>query len=164
MRTLAILTGVVLAGCATPDRFDGPIPVRNQHPAQLTALHLEPVGPRTVPEGTGRADLTLSYSSLFVNRATQGNAFVMDGEILRAGLRGRYGIVDYEKAFTPDPRSSDIFDLRRIDRERGALVVVRPDQYVSHVLPLHGYAELADFFAPLLVEATRRSKTRRPRG
>ena len=78
--------------------------------------------------------------------------------------KGRYGLVDYEKAFTPDPRSSDIFDLRRIDRERGALVVVRPDQYVSHVLPLHGYAELADFFAPLLVEATRRSKTRRPRG
>jgi phenol 2-monooxygenase (NADPH) len=66
--------------------------------------------------------------------------------------KGRYGLVDYEKVFTPDPRSDDVFDLRGIDRERGALVVVRPDQYVSHVLPLDAYAELAAFFAPLLIE------------
>jgi phenol 2-monooxygenase (NADPH) len=65
--------------------------------------------------------------------------------------KGRYGLVDYEKAFTPDSRSGDIFDLRRIAREEGALVVVRPDQYVSHVLPLDAYAELAAFFAPLLI-------------
>jgi phenol 2-monooxygenase len=70
--------------------------------------------------------------------------------------KGRLGLVDYEKAFTADPRAGDVFDLRRIDRDRGALVVVRPDQYVSHVLPLDGYAELAAFFAPLLVEAQRR--------
>jgi phenol 2-monooxygenase len=69
--------------------------------------------------------------------------------------KGRYALVDYEKAFTPDPRAGDIFDLRRIARERGALVVVRPDQYVSHVLPLDGYAELAAFFAPLMIEAER---------
>jgi phenol 2-monooxygenase (NADPH) len=65
--------------------------------------------------------------------------------------KGRYRLVDYEKAFTPDPRS-DVFDRRRIDRAQGALVVVRPDQYVSHVLPLDAYAELAAFFAPLLLE------------
>jgi phenol 2-monooxygenase len=70
--------------------------------------------------------------------------------------KGRLGLVDYEKAFTADSRAGDVFDLRRIDRDRGALVVVRPDQYVSHVLPLDGYAELAAFFAPLLVEAQRR--------
>jgi phenol 2-monooxygenase len=69
---------------------------------------------------------------------------------------GRYGLVDYEKAFTPDPDAGDVFELRRIDREHGALVVVRPDQYVSHVLPLDGYAELAAFFAPLMVEVGRR--------
>jgi phenol 2-monooxygenase len=71
--------------------------------------------------------------------------------------KGPHGLVDYEKAFTPDPRAGDVFDLRRIDRERGALVVVRPDQYVSHVLPLDGYAELADFFAPLMIEVPRRT-------
>jgi phenol 2-monooxygenase (NADPH) len=63
--------------------------------------------------------------------------------------KGRYGLVDYEKAFAPDP-SGDVFDLRGIAREQGALVVVRPDQYVSHVLPLDAYDELAAFFAPLM--------------
>jgi hypothetical protein len=29
--------------------------------------------------------------------------------------------------------------------------VVRPDQYVAHVLPLDAYAELAGFFARLMV-------------
>jgi phenol 2-monooxygenase (NADPH) len=64
---------------------------------------------------------------------------------------GRYGLVDYEKAFTHDPRG-DIFDLRGIARDQGALVVVRPDQYVAQVFPLDAYAELAAFFALLLVE------------
>jgi phenol 2-monooxygenase len=66
--------------------------------------------------------------------------------------KGRYRLVDYEKAFAPDPKSEDVFDLRRIDRDQGALVVVRPDQYVAHVLPLDAYDELAAFFAPLLIE------------
>lgn len=69
--------------------------------------------------------------------------------------KGRYGLIDYEKAFTPDFSNGDIFDLRRIDREHGALVVVRPDQYVAHVLPLDGYDELSAFFAPLLIEVER---------
>lgn len=62
--------------------------------------------------------------------------------------KGRYGLRDYEKVFCPDRRSGvDIFDLRGIDRQRGALVVVRPDQYVAHVLPLDAHQELAAFFA-----------------
>jgi phenol 2-monooxygenase len=40
----------------------------------------------------------------------------------------------------------DIFALRRINRERGCMVVVRPDQYVAHVLRLDAFAELAAFF------------------
>ena len=35
------------------------------------------------------------------------------------------------------------------------MVVVRPDQYVSHVLPLDAYAELAAFFDPLLIDVRR---------
>jgi phenol 2-monooxygenase len=83
--------------------------------------------------------------------------------------KGRYGLVDYEKAFTPDPKREDVFDLRGIDRDEGALVVVRPDQYVAHVLPLDAHDELAAFFAPLLLEVTApsaaaaASRTRRPR-
>jgi phenol 2-monooxygenase (NADPH) len=61
--------------------------------------------------------------------------------------KGRYALRDYEKMFCPDLKNrADIFDLRGIDRTRGALVVVRPDQYVAHVLPLDAYAELGSFF------------------
>jgi phenol 2-monooxygenase len=70
--------------------------------------------------------------------------------------KGRYGLVDYEKVFCPDFKGeSDIFDERGIDRERGCMVVVRPDQHVAHVLPLDGYTELAVFFAGFMVDADR---------
>jgi len=62
--------------------------------------------------------------------------------------KGRYGLRDYEKMFCPDLKSgNDIFDMRGIDREQGCMVVVRPDQYVAHVLPLDAYKELSSFFA-----------------
>jgi phenol 2-monooxygenase len=49
--------------------------------------------------------------------------------------------------FCPDLKSGDdIFDLRGVDRTHGCVVVVRPDQYVAHVLPLDGYVELESFF------------------
>ncbi|MGC2963718.1 phenol 2-monooxygenase [Paraburkholderia sp. GV068] len=64
--------------------------------------------------------------------------------------KGRYGLIDYEKAFTSDA-STDIFDERGIDRERGALVVVRPDQYVAHVLPLDAFVELNAFLRPIFL-------------
>jgi phenol 2-monooxygenase (NADPH) len=62
--------------------------------------------------------------------------------------KGRHGLIDYEKAFTSDA-STDIFNERGIDRERGALVVVRPDQYIAHVLPLDAYVELNAFLRPI---------------
>jgi phenol 2-monooxygenase len=67
--------------------------------------------------------------------------------------KGRFGLADYEKMFCPDPNGADIFDLRGVNREIGCMVVVRPDQYVAHVLPLHGYDGLADFFAGFLIDA-----------
>jgi phenol 2-monooxygenase len=61
--------------------------------------------------------------------------------------KGRYGLYDYEKMFCADVKGgSDIFTMRGIDREAGCMVVVRPDQYVAHVLPLVGFHELASFF------------------
>ncbi|MGE3662457.1 MAG: FAD-dependent monooxygenase [Pseudonocardia sp.] len=60
---------------------------------------------------------------------------------------GPLGLVDHEKVFCPLPDTDhDIFDLRRIDRGSGALVVVRPDQYVALTLPLDGYTALDHFF------------------
>ena len=55
--------------------------------------------------------------------------------------------------FCPDLRSGqDIFDLRGIDRARGCLVLVRPDQYVAHVLPLGDHQGLAAFFGGFMLE------------
>ena len=47
----------------------------------------------------------------------------------------------------------DIFEMRGIDTDQGCMVVVRPDQYVAHVLPLDAYQELADFFARIYLPA-----------
>jgi phenol 2-monooxygenase len=61
--------------------------------------------------------------------------------------KGRYGLLDYEKMFCLDSRpGQDIFAMRGIDRQVGCMTVVRPDQYVAHVLPLEAHAELAAFF------------------
>jgi len=66
--------------------------------------------------------------------------------------KGRFGLRDYEKVFAPDlKRGQDIFSLRGIDREKGCMVVVRPDQFVAHVLPLDAHGELAAFFDGFMV-------------
>jgi phenol 2-monooxygenase len=66
--------------------------------------------------------------------------------------KGRYGLRDYEKMFCPDLKAGhDVFAMRGIDREAGCMVVVRPDQYVAHVLPLDAYGELAAFFDGFLL-------------
>ena len=67
--------------------------------------------------------------------------------------KGPLGLVDTEKMFCPHLKSGvDVFDLRGIDRDRGALVVVRPDQHVGCVLPLDGFAEIEAYFAGFLTE------------
>ena len=68
--------------------------------------------------------------------------------------KGRYGLRDYEKMFCPDSQTGqDIFDLRGIDREQGCIVIVRPDQYVAHILPLDAHDELAGFFDGFMLPA-----------
>jgi phenol 2-monooxygenase len=64
---------------------------------------------------------------------------------------GRLGLCDYEKAFCADlKRGEDLFAMRGIDRRRGCMVVVRPDQHVGHVLPLQAREALAGYFAGFL--------------
>ncbi len=66
--------------------------------------------------------------------------------------KGRYGLRDYEKLYTADhERGPDIFEMRGVNREQGALVVVRPDQYIGHVLPLNAHGELTTFFAGFML-------------
>ena len=67
--------------------------------------------------------------------------------------KGRFSLIDYEKAYCPDLRQGpDIFDQRGIDRQQGAMVLVRPDQYVANVLPLDAHADLAAFFGQCLLD------------
>jgi phenol 2-monooxygenase len=68
--------------------------------------------------------------------------------------KGRLGLVDYEKAFCPDLKAGPvIFDHRGIDRAQGALLVVRPDQFVAQVLPLDARGALASFFDSFMIPA-----------
>ncbi|WP_157000896.1 FAD-binding monooxygenase [Agromyces laixinhei] len=57
---------------------------------------------------------------------------------------GPFGLTDYEKVYATDP-AHDVFEQRGLARD-GVVVVVRPDQYVAHVLPLSATDELAEFF------------------
>jgi phenol 2-monooxygenase (NADPH) len=65
--------------------------------------------------------------------------------------KGRFGLIDYEKMFCPDPTAGDIFELRGVNRETGCMVIVRPDQYVAQVLPLEAHEALVGFLACVLI-------------
>lgn len=57
---------------------------------------------------------------------------------------------DWRKKSFVRSQSEDIFAMRGIDRAAGCMVVVRPDQYVGHVLPLSARDELAAYFVGVL--------------
>ena len=68
--------------------------------------------------------------------------------------KGRYGLIDYEKVFcTGGGTMPDIFEQRHVNRRDGAIVVVRPDQYVAEVLSLDAFDRLESFFAGILCDA-----------
>ncbi|WP_323784867.1 FAD-dependent monooxygenase [Thalassovita sp.] len=67
---------------------------------------------------------------------------------------GKLGLQDHSKIFCVDHKGAgDIFDMRGIDRDRGCMIVVRPDQYIAHVLPLEAREYLSDFFERFLLPA-----------
>jgi phenol 2-monooxygenase len=102
---------------------------------------------RFTPEGTG-PDSVIDIRAVFQQDHRDLAVTSMPAVLLPA--KGKFSLIDYEKVFCPDPRAGDVFDLRSIDRARGCLVVVRPDQYVSHVLPLDATDELVGFWAGIL--------------
>lgn len=66
--------------------------------------------------------------------------------------KGHYGLIDYEKMFCADRRPGhDIFDLRGIDRSKGCIVLLRPDQYVADVFPLDAYEAISAYFARFML-------------
>lgn len=71
--------------------------------------------------------------------------------------KGRFGLIDAEKVFCPDMKAGhDIFTMRGIDTARGCLLIVRPDQYLGHVLPLDAHDALEAYFAAFLRPVTSR--------
>src|SRR5688500_4126943 len=92
--TAAIL--VLLGGCVDAPRFHGPLPVRNQHPAQLTVLHLPPASTNTLAADAWAARADIAYSSLFLSGSAPGagprKSFRMDGEYLRISPQLRTGL------------------------------------------------------------------------
>lgn len=61
--------------------------------------------------------------------------------------KGQFGLIDYEKVFCADHRAAqDIFAMRAIDRDRGAVVIVRPDQFVGAVVPMDQTQLIAEYF------------------
>ncbi|WP_417564657.1 FAD-dependent monooxygenase [Microbacterium sp.] len=103
---------------------------------------------RFTPEG---ADLD---AVIDVHGVFRGSCHDVDLMALPAVLlprTGPLGLQDWEKAWAADP-AVDIFAERGI-ADGGAIVVVRPDQYIGTVLPLSARAELTDFFAGVLLPA-----------
>lgn len=103
---------------------------------------------RFTPEG---ADLDAVFDVKVIYQQEHAQLELPDVPRLFFPRVGPYGLVDYEKVYAVDP-AADIFEARQVNRG-GCLVVVRPDQYVAHVLPLTAREELNDFFARSMLEA-----------
>lgn len=71
--------------------------------------------------------------------------------------KGKFGIQDYEKVFTDEESYGfgfgEIFKNRGVNREKGCIVIVRPDQYISAVLPLseQGNGMMKEFFDGFMI-------------
>ena len=67
--------------------------------------------------------------------------------------KGRFGLIDYEKVFCPAVNAShDLYEMRGIDRGRGATLIIRPDQFVAQVVPPDDLETLATFFDGFMIK------------
>ncbi|CAM4016532.1 FAD-dependent monooxygenase [Helcobacillus massiliensis] len=64
---------------------------------------------------------------------------------------GPFQVRDQELVYAAE-EGDDIFDRRGVSRD-GAVIIVRPDMYVSAVLPLDRPELVGEFFAPILLDA-----------
>jgi hypothetical protein len=80
------------SACVDDPPARGPLPVRNQHPAQLTVLHLDPVAATALAAGDLTLRQTATYSSLFLGEQSGASSFQMDGETLDARSKISVGL------------------------------------------------------------------------
>jgi hypothetical protein len=164
--SLGTLLGLVcLPGCVTRPRIAGPLPVRNQHPAQLAVMHLDPADATVLAAGKTAWRTDLAYTSLWLNGSNNQGSWFMDGEWLRAALDARVGlghglqlgvqlaaahtsggflddfIIDYHDVFGfPDQdRSARARDGFEIEAARGGNSVWSVDESSAELLdvPIH---------------------------
>ncbi|GAB3566563.1 FAD-binding monooxygenase [Spelaeicoccus albus] len=104
---------------------------------------------RYTPEGA-ETDAVFDVKVVYQGDHTEFDA--IDAPEIFLPRRTPFDLIDYEKVFATDP-SDDIFDARGIDRS-GAVVVVRPDMYVSAVVPLSEPDKLAAYFDTIMLPQT----------
>ncbi|WP_127794994.1 FAD-binding monooxygenase [Agromyces sp. LHK192] len=96
---------------------------------------------RFTPEG---AELDSVFDVKVVYQQDHTQFDLTDAPAVFFPRKGPWGLVDAEKVYAAAP-DDDIFEARGLDRG-GVVVVVRPDHYVAHILPLDATDELAAFF------------------
>ena len=67
--------------------------------------------------------------------------------------KGKYGLRDYEKVFHAQD-GNELYDLRGIERNRGCVVIVRPDQHIASILPVAAHAKLSESFDFFMIAQT----------
>jgi len=109
----------------------------------------DPASPRVLyTPADGDTDATFDTKVIYQQDYTE----VEPGPVPRAfkPIKQPLGIEDVNQIFCAG-RGRDIFRDRDISRD-GAIVVVRPDQYIAGVFPLSAREELSDFFAQHLLK------------
>ncbi len=91
---LAAMAAVVGGGCVATRLDDAaPLRVRNQHPAQLTAIHGTARAARATPPGAVDTRFGIDWTSLWLRPGTGSDRLVTDGEIVRAEAAVRFGLL-----------------------------------------------------------------------
>ncbi|MDN6636886.1 MAG: FAD-dependent monooxygenase [Yaniella sp.] len=118
---------------------------------------------RFTPEG---ADMDSVFDVYAVTQQSHTDVDINAVPKLVQPAKGKFALTDYEKVFSAEKTNGsllgnipgleatqDMYDLREIDRNRGAVVIVRPDQYIGHVLPLDEFEAFDNYFATFLHQA-----------
>ena len=101
----------------------------------MTKLSYDPRSPVVKSKSSGHDPDDLLDIRVIYQQGFRDIEYTSLHPILRPS-KGKYGLTDYEKVFATDGKGcNDIFDLRRIYRQQGVFVLVRPDQYVAQVMP-----------------------------
>lgn len=87
------LVFLVPAACRLPDlAHPAPLDVRNQHPAQLTAIHVAPRKASPVAAGAVELETTLDWTNLWLRPGPGTDTIELDGELVRVRPRLRAGL------------------------------------------------------------------------